>query len=83
MLEEYEGMEMAGAIGLTGLSTLGVFYFFQGFGIYLAFLDSFKVTGFVRTLLVVATVMMANKMIAIIGLLDMFLDFKKMINKND
>lgn len=83
LLEEQPGFEYMGAIGLAGLSVLGVFYFFQGFGIYLAFLDNYKITGFFRTLLVVTTVMMANKMIALIGLINMFVDFKKLMKKND
>ncbi len=70
-------------IGLTGLKTIGVFYFFQGFGIYLAFLDYVNLTGFFRSLLVVLTVFTAGTLLAIVGLADMFIDFKKLMQKKD
>lgn len=70
-------------IGMTILKTVGVFYFFQGFGIYLAFLDRFNVTGFIRTVLVVLTVLSASYIIAIIGLFDMFVDFNKLLQKKE
>jgi hypothetical protein len=71
------------AIGMTGLTTIGVFYFFQGFGIYLAFLDQMKLRGFLRSILVVLTVLTAYQIIAVIGLADMFVDFKKLMKKNE
>ena len=70
-------------IGVTILKTLGVFYFFQGFGIYLDFLNSFKVTGFLRVALVTVTVLAANQMLALIGLFDMFVNFRKFLKNNN
>jgi hypothetical protein len=70
-------------IGMTLLKTLGVFYFFQGFGIYLAFLDFVKLTGFFRTLLIVITVLTAGQILAVVGLADMFVNFKKLMKKKD
>ncbi len=80
---EYFEVESASIIGISSVSLLGVFYFFQGFGIYLAFLDKFKITGFFRTLLVVTTIMMAGQAIAAVGLLDVFVNFKKLMKKNN
>jgi hypothetical protein len=70
-------------IGMTSLKTLGVFYFFQGFGIYLAFLDFLKLTGFFRSLMVVITVLTAGQVLAVVGLADMFVDFKKLMTKKE
>jgi hypothetical protein len=70
-------------IGMTSLKTLGVFYFFQGFGIYLAFLDFLKLTGFFRSLMVVITVLTAGQVLAVVGLADMFVDFKKLMTRKE
>lgn len=71
------------AVGMTLLKVLGVFYFFQGFGIYIGFLDHIKLKGFFRTLLIVLTVLTANQAIAIIGLFDMFVNFKKFFKEKN
>lgn len=68
-------------LGVTVLKTLGVFYFFQGFGIYIDFLNSFKVAGFLRLSLILVTVLAANQMLALIGLFDMFVNFRKFLKK--
>lgn len=70
-------------IGMTSLKTLGVFYFFQGFGIYLAFLDFLKLTGFFRSLMVVITVLTAGQVLAVVGLADMFVNFKKLMKRKE
>lgn len=75
--------EWYSTIGMTFLKTIGVFYFFQGFGIYLGFLDFIKLTGFFRSLLVVFTVFSAGQILAVVGLADMFIDFKKLMTKKD
>lgn len=64
-------------VGLTVVTCLGVFYFFQGFGIYLKFLDKFKIYGFFRTILVILTVTMMDWIVALIGLFDLWIDFSK------
>lgn len=69
-------------VGLNVLKCMGVFYFFQGFGIYLGFLDSIKLTGFFRTALVVLTVFTAAQVIAFIGLFDMFVNFRRFFKKD-
>lgn len=70
-----------GIIGMTSLKVLGVFYFFQGFGIYIAFLNFAKIRGFFRSILIVLTIFSAGQVLAIVGLLDTFLNFRKFLNK--
>lgn len=73
--------EWGPTIGITLLKTLGVFYFFQGFGIYLAFLDYLKLKGFFRSLMVVITIMTAGQALAVVGLFDMFVNFRKFLKR--
>merc|ERR1711935_1210438 len=54
-------------IGLNLLKCLGIFYFFQGFGIYIAFLDYVRISGFIRTVLIMLTVFTAFQVMALIG----------------
>lgn len=69
-------------IGMNILKFLGVFYFFQGFGIYLAFLDFAKIGGFFRTVLVMLTIFTAAQFIAAVGLFDMFINFRRFFKRN-
>lgn len=69
-------------IGMNILKCLGVFYFFQGFGIYLDFLDYARLKGFLRTVLVMLTILTAAQFIAVVGLFDMFVNFRRFFNKN-
>ncbi|MAX67677.1 MAG: DUF2232 domain-containing protein [Bacteriovoracaceae bacterium] len=68
-------------LGGLGLSVLGVFYFFQGFGIYLAFLDYLRLTGIIRSIMVVITVLSAPQILAVLGVADVFVNFKKLMTK--
>jgi hypothetical protein len=63
--------------GLMIVQCLGVFYFFQGFGIFSDLLTFLGVRGFFRTLLVMVTIFMANYLIAVAGLFDNWFDFRK------
>ena len=72
-----------GTVAQTGLFVLGIFYFFHGFGIYLYFLDAMKIYGFFRSFLVVTTVFMLSWGVAVIGLIDTFVDFKNLLNKKN
>lgn len=72
-----------GTVSQTGLVVLGVFYFFHGFGIYLYFLNAMKIYGFLRSFLVVTTVFMLSWGVAVIGVIDTFVDFKKLLNKKN
>jgi hypothetical protein len=69
-------------VGLNLLKCLGVFYFFQGFGIYLAFLDYVRIGGFIRTILIMLTVFTAFQVMALIGLFDMFVNFRRFFIKD-
>lgn len=71
------------AIGMTVLKCLGIFYFFQGFGIYLDFLDFIRLGGFIRTLLVMITVLSISQVIALFGLFDMFINFRRFFKKSN
>lgn len=66
-------------IGSNLLYCLGVFYLFQGFGVYNAFLKYLKITGFMKTMFVVFTLVMAYKFLAILGMFDMWFDFRKFL----
>ena len=68
-------------LGESILGILGCFYFFQGLSIYMAFLDFLKLKGFIRSLLVIVTVFTAAYALAVVGLADMFVDFKKLMAK--
>lgn len=75
--------EAAPAVGMSALKVLGVFYFFQGFGLYISFLDFMKLRGFLRTILVVATVLTAFQVLALFGLFDMFVNFRRFMKRKD
>ena len=79
------GMESdtALAIGLSVIKGLGIFYFFQGFGVYLRFLDHIKLFGFFRSFLVMFTVISVAWLLALVGLLDMWFDFKNYFKRKE
>ncbi|MGZ3787047.1 MAG: DUF2232 domain-containing protein [Bacteriovorax sp.] len=64
-------------IGSNLLYCLGVFYLFQGFGVYNAFLQYLRIGGFLKTMFVVFTLVMAYKFLAILGMFDLWFDFRK------
>lgn len=70
-------------IGQSLLQCLGVFYFFQGFGIYINFLDFMKFHGFLRVVLVLFTVFTGSWFIAGVGLFDLWFNFRKYFKRND
>jgi hypothetical protein len=67
----------AHVIGSNLLYCLGVFYLFQGFGVYNAFLHYLRIGGFLKTMFVVFTLVMAYKFLAILGMFDLWFDFRK------
>lgn len=75
--------ELSLVVGGNILYCTGVFYFLQGFGIFLDFLKYVGMSGFFKTLLIVLTVLTAWKFLAIIGLFDMWLNFRKYLNKKN
>lgn len=68
-------------VGLALLRGIGVFYFFQGFGVALGFLNHFQIVGFFRTLFVMAVVFFVPWMVALLGLFDTWFDFNQKIKK--
>lgn len=64
-------------VGLTIVKCLGVFYFFQGFGVFSDLLNFLGIMGFFRTIIVMLIIFMGNYLIAVAGLLDNWFDFRK------
>jgi Predicted membrane protein (DUF2232) len=64
-------------VGNTVIRCLGIFYFFQGFGVFSDMLNFLGIFGFFRTLIVMITIFVANYLIAIAGLFDNWFDFRK------
>lgn len=64
-------------IGKNLLYSLGVFYFFQGFGVYNDLLKHLKINGFMKTLFIAFTVLLAARFLALVGLFDLWFDFRK------
>ncbi len=73
----------AKAFGFNILYALGVFYFFQGLGIYLDFLTHLRIFGLMRSLLVIFTVFMAAKVIAFIGVFETWANFRRFFNNQN
>lgn len=69
-----EGSEV---VGRNLLYSLGVFYLFQGFGVYNDFLKYLKIGGFIKTLFIAFTFILANKFLAILGIFDLWFDFRR------
>lgn len=80
---DYFGSENYEIVGMSLLSGLGVFYFFQGFSIFLDFLTAWKIFGFFRFIIVMLSVVMASWAFALIGLFDGFFDFRKFLKKDN
>jgi len=78
---EYIGMPMLEVIGMNIVVSLGVFYFFQGMGIYIEFLNFLKIRGFIRSFLTLLTIFFAFRFIAVIGFFDLWANFKKYMKK--
>ncbi len=76
---EYGLPKVAVIIGTNLLYCLGVFYLFQGFGVYNAFLKYLKIGGFLKTMFVVFTLVMAYKFLALLGMFDLWFDFRKFL----
>lgn len=64
-------------IGTTLIYCLGIFYFFQGFGVFSDLLNFLGIVGFFRTLIVMITIFMASTLIAVAGLFDNWFEFRK------
>lgn len=79
---EITGMEIEN-MGYFLLWFLGVFYFFQGFGLYSKLLTKMRIFGFIRTMLIIFTVFSAYWLLAIWGVIDVFVNFDRFfVNKS-
>ena len=78
---EYWQLAWAEPVGINLLRMLGIFYFFQGFGVLLDYLNHFGVLGMLRTIIVMAIVFIMPQLIAVLGLFDTWFDFTKKIQK--
>lgn len=70
-------------VGFTIIRCLGIFYFFQGFGVLSELLTFLGIMGFFRTVIVMMVILMANYIIAAAGLFDNWFDFRKYFVKRN
>ena len=81
--KDYLGGDTAALIGSNILYCLGIFYFFQGFGVVMDFLTWMNVQGFFRSILVVVTLWSAWRVVVLVGLFDMWVNFRRFFKKNN
>jgi len=79
---EYLLGETGVLVGTNILYMLGIFYFFQGFGVVVDSLDHFKIFGFIRTLLLAFSFFFFWRVIVIVGVFDLWINFRKFLKKN-
>ncbi len=78
------GTAYASSVEVAGnwlLLVIGVFYFFQGFGTVLGFLDHHQVVGFPRSLGIMVIVFFVPWLLALVGLFDTWFEFDKKFKK--
>ena len=80
MGNHYDVFSMA-LISSLILSLVGVFYFFQGLGLFLDSLNHFKITGFMRSFLVLFVILFAQIWLAVLGVFDSWFDLRKFFRK--
>jgi hypothetical protein len=73
----------AEVVGANVLFSLGVFYFFQGIGILTDLITYWRIYGFLRTLFILIAVMTSFQMLAVVGVLDTWIDFRRFFNKKN
>lgn len=75
--------ERAEVWGETIIYCAGVFYFFQGFGVFSDLLNKLRLFGFTRAIMIVLTVFTAWRILAIVGLFDVWFNFRKYFTKKN
>jgi hypothetical protein len=75
------GYQYSEVVGFTIVKCLGIFYFFQGFGIFSDLLTFMGIMGFFRSLIVMVVIFMAYYLIVAAGLFDNWFDFRKYFEK--
>lgn len=73
----------AEVLGFNTLLMLGIFYFFQGFGVLSELLTHWHFFGFLRSMVIFFAVIMAYQVLALVGVLDTWVDFRKFFNKKN
>lgn len=76
-----DSFQHASIASLMILRIVGIFYFFQGFGIALSLLNHYKIVGFFRTIMVMIVVLFIPWMLAVLGLFDTWFDFNSKFKK--
>jgi MFS family permease len=71
------GFQYSEMIGFTLIKCLGIFYFFQGFGVFSDLLSFLGIVGFFRVLTVMFVIFTGKYLIAAAGLFDNWFDFRK------
>lgn len=72
--------------GMSIIKCLGLFYFFQGFGVLSDFLSFLGIMGFWRSLIVMSIIFLGSQLVAAVGLFDNWFEFRKYFvkkTKND
>lgn len=73
----------AEVIGGNILYCLGIFYLFQGFGIFYDFLTFARIGGIFKSALMAFVLMTSFKFLAIVGIFDLWFDFRKYFTKKN
>ncbi len=80
---DYGLSEMAEIAGTNLLGCLAVLYFFHGFGVYYEFLSFLKTGRFMRIMLTSFAVIFAWKLLIVVGIFDLWFDFRKFFKKQN
>jgi len=78
------GVEGLGIFSKNILNLLVILYFFQGFGVMMAFLDHYQVSPLIRMFIFIYLILLAPLFIVILafGVVDYWVDFRqKLANK--
>lgn len=73
-------------VGLSIVKCLGLFYFFQGFGVLSDLLSFLGIVGFWRSVMVMSIIFLGSQVVAAAGLFDNWFEFRKYFvkkTKND
>lgn len=75
--------EVLQVVGWNIVYSLGVFYFFQGFGIVSDALDAFGIFGFFRSVLIILSIFMGYQFVSLLGVVNIWVDFRKFLKKKN
>ncbi|MCY4524630.1 MAG: DUF2232 domain-containing protein, partial [Halobacteriovoraceae bacterium] len=72
-----------GVVGMNLLYCVGIFYLFQGFGVYMDFLSSLKIYSVFKSLLVILILLLEVRILAILGILDYWINIRRFFNNKN